>query len=167
MTSYAEANFVRQQGFACAAGEQTGPQFAALMFQPKVVAVFVVIGLILQAWPLFLALAIVSWWNVFVPSLNPLDLLYNGLVARPKGLPVLTPAPLARRFAQGMAGTFMLAVAASLLMHWTVAAIVFEVMVVVALSALLFGKFCLGSYIYHLIKGQARFANDTLPWVHT
>jgi hypothetical protein len=166
MSRDAEANFVRQQGFACAAGEQTGPQFAALMFQPKVVAVFVVIGLILQAWPIFLALSVISWWNVLVPNLNPFDLLYNRLLARPKGLPLLTPAPPARRFAQGMAGTFMLAVAASLLLHWVVAAVVFEVMVVAALSALLFGKLCLGSYLFHLIRGRSGFANDTLPWAH-
>jgi hypothetical protein len=31
-------------------------------------------------------------------------------------------------------------------------------------SSLLFGKFCLGAYVYHLLKGRAAFANSTLPW---
>ena len=35
---------------------------------------------------------------------------------------------------------------------------------VVAFSALLFGKFCLGAYVYHLLKGRVAFANSTLPW---
>jgi hypothetical protein len=42
---------------------------------------------------------------------------------------------------------------------------IFESLLVVALSSLIFGKFCLGSYVYHLIKGKVAFANRTLPWV--
>ena len=160
----AETNFIRQQGFARTEGSDSGPRFGALMFQPRIMAVLVVIGLALQAWPLFLILSILSWWNVLTPALNPFDLLYNRLVAGPRRLPQLTPAPGPRRFAQGMAGTFMLAVAVLLLMHWYVAAAIVEVMLVGALASLIFGKFCLGSYIFHLVRGQTAFANRTLPW---
>ena len=31
-------------------------------------------------------------------------------------------------------------------------------------SALLFCSFCLGAYLYHLLKGRVAFANSTLPW---
>ncbi len=41
---------------------------------------------------------------------------------------------------------------------------VLQAMLVVAFSALLFGRFCLGAYVYHLLKGRAAFANSTLPW---
>ena len=34
----------------------------------------------------------------------------------------------------------------------------------VALGALVFGRFCLGSYLYHLLRGETSFANRTLPW---
>ncbi len=33
--------------------------------------------------------------------------------------------------------------------------------------ALIFGKFCLGSYVFHLLRGEAAFANRTLPWVRS
>jgi hypothetical protein len=164
MPSHAEANFIGQQGFACAAREDSGPRFAALSFQPKVMGVLVALGLVLQAWPVFLGLGVISWWNVLVPGLNPFDLAYNHLLAGREGRSRLGPAPAPRRFAQGMAGTFMLAVAVLLFLHWHVAAYVVQAMLVVALSALLFGRFCLGSYIFHLVRGQAKFANDTLPW---
>ena len=36
--------------------------------------------------------------------------------------------------------------------------------VVAALGALIFGRFCLGSYVYHLVIGEGRFASRTLPW---
>jgi hypothetical protein len=166
MLNDAELNFVRQQGFSYGEGAESRPWYNALMFQPRITAVLVVVGLVLQAWLFFLVLSLISWWNVLLPALNPYDYLYNRLVASPRGLPKLTPAPLPRRFAQGMAGTFMLAVGVLLLARWYVAAGVVEAMLVGALGALLFGKFCLGSYIFHLIRGQARFANDTLPWVH-
>jgi len=41
---------------------------------------------------------------------------------------------------------------------------VLQAMLVVAFSALLFGKFCLGAYVYHLLKGRVAYANSTLPW---
>ncbi len=35
---------------------------------------------------------------------------------------------------------------------------------VLTFAALLFRKFCLGAYIYHVLRGQSAFANATLPW---
>jgi hypothetical protein len=35
---------------------------------------------------------------------------------------------------------------------------------VVAFGALLFGKFCLAAYVYHLLRGHVAFANGTCPW---
>jgi hypothetical protein len=52
----------------------------------------------------------------------------------------------------------------SLLAGLNVLAWIFEALLVVAFSALLFGKFCMGAYVFHLLRGEARFANSTLPW---
>jgi hypothetical protein len=27
-----------------------------------------------------------------------------------------------------------------------------------------FGRFCLGAYLFHLLRGEVAFANSTLPW---
>lgn len=164
MSESAKLNFVLQQGFRDAAPMSCEYQFPALMWQPRVIGVIVLVGLIFQAWPVFLLLSGVLWWNVIFPARNPFDALYNRLVATPRNLPKLTPAPAPRRFSQAMAATFNLGIGLSLLLEHQALAYVLEVFLVVALVALLFGRFCLGSYIWHFVTGQARFANQTLPW---
>lgn len=165
MPNFAKLNFIRQQGFKQATEVGCETQYPALMFQPRLIGGFVAIGLILQAPTLFLVLSAVLWWNVVLPARNPFDGIYNRLIAGPRELPKLTAAPAPRRFAQGMAATFMLGIGLSLLLDRPVTALVLEVLLVVALGALIFGRFCLGSYLYHLIRGDGAFANRTLPWV--
>jgi hypothetical protein len=165
MSSSAERNFVAQQGFRDAAADSCGQLFPALMFQPKLIGILVLIGLVLQNWLFFVILSAILWWNVLVPELNPFDALYNTLIAAPKGLPRLSKTPQPRRFAQGMAGTFMLAAGITLFLGLHIAAWIAEGMLATALAALIFGKFCLGSYVYHLLRGDAVFANRTLPWI--
>jgi len=162
-----QLNFIQQQGFRNAAASACEFQYTALMVQPRLIGIIVVSGLVFQSWPLFLILSAVLWWNVLLPALNPFDALYNGLIAGPKGLPRLTPAPGPRRFAQGMAASFMLGIGLSLLLEWHFAAWILEGFLVVALGALIFGKFCLGSYIFLLLRGEGAFANRTLPWTRS
>jgi Domain of unknown function (DUF4395) len=157
-------NFVRQQGFRDATAAGCGTQYPALMFQPRLIGILVLIGLALQAPDVFLILSAVLWWNVFAPALNPFDALHNVLIAQINNLPRVAPAPGPRRFAQGMAGSFMLGIGLSLLWGWSTAAWVLEILLVIALGALIFGKFCLGSYLFHLLHGETEFANSTLPW---
>ncbi len=159
-----EVNFVRQQGLREASAESCGYQFPALMLQPRIIGVLVLLGVLLQNRAYFLVLAVVLWWNVTVPRLNPFDALYDLAVAKRKGMPRLGPAPAPRRFAQGMAGTFMAAIAGCLYGSMHGAAWALEALLLVALGALIFGRFCLGSYVFHLVTGQASFANRTLPW---
>jgi hypothetical protein len=99
-----------------------------------------------------------------VPKLTPFDRLYNSLVAARKGRPALTAAPGPRRFAQGMAATFMLLIGVSLLAGWNTLAWILEAILLVALGALIFGAFCLGSYVFHLLIGHGEFVKRTLPW---
>ena len=163
----AKLNFVRQQGFRDASPEACSFQYPALMWQPRVIGILVLVGLAFQAGPYFLALAALLWWNAILPAFNPFDALYNRLVAKPKGLPRLNPAPAPRRFAQGMAGAFMLAIGLSLLFGVSLLAYTFEGLLLAALGALIFGRFCLGSYLFLLFTGKSGFANRTLPWSRT
>jgi hypothetical protein len=160
----AKLNFVRQQGFGDTSPEACAYRYPALMWQPRVIGVLVLVGLVCQAWSYFLALGVLLWWNVALPGLNPFDVLYNRLVAKSKVLPPLSPAPSPRRFAQAMAGTFMLAIGLSLFSGWRTLAWSLEGLLLAALAALIFGRFCLGSYLFFLLTGQASFANRTLPW---
>jgi len=165
MERSAQLNFIQQQGFKDATAAGCATQYPAMMFQPRLIGVIVAVGLILQAPALFLILSAILWWNVLLPALNPFDALYNRFIAGPKRLPRLTPAPGPRRFAQGMAATFMLGIGLFLFSEWHTAAWILEGLLIVALVALVFGKFCLGSYIFLLLGGEAAFANRTLPWV--
>ena len=162
MTS--EVNFVRQQGFTDASPEACAYRYPALMWQPRAIGILVLAGVVFQAWPFFLALWALLWFSTALPHLNPFDAFYNRLAADPKGLPRLVPAPAPRRFAQAMAGTWTLAIGLSLLFGWSIPAWTLEALLLVALAALIFGRFCLGSYFYFLFTGQAGFANRTLPW---
>jgi hypothetical protein len=162
-----EVNFVRQQGFKEASPEACVHLYPALMWQPRAIGSLLLVGLVSQAWFYFIALSALLWWNVALPQFNLFDALYNYFVAKPKGLPRLVRAPGPRRFAQFMAGTFMLAIGLSLLFGWHTIAWAFEAIVVVALGALIFGRFCLGSYLFLIFTGQGRFANRTLPWSRT
>ncbi|MFN8096338.1 MAG: DUF4395 family protein [Vicinamibacteria bacterium] len=163
----AELNFVRQQGFRDASASSCGYQYEALMVQPRVIGVLILAGVLLQHAPFFLALGALLWWNAVVPRLNPFDWLSNQLVAKRKGRPALGPAPAPRRFAQGMAGSFLLGIGGALLTGHAVVAAALEALLLAALGALVFGRFCLGSYVFHLLRGQAGFAQRTLPWSRT
>ena len=70
-----EVNFVRQQGFRDASPEACSYQYPALMWQPRVIGILTLVGLVLQAWPYFLVLTALLWWNVALPHLNPFDSL--------------------------------------------------------------------------------------------
>ncbi len=161
----AKHNFILQQGLTEPEGEACSVQFEALQFMPRIVAGWLVLGVILQSPAVFLLLSALLWWSALVPEWNPFDILYNlTFGARPAAV-LLGQAPAPRRFAQGMAATFALLIGISLLFHWRGAAYVFQALFLGAVAALVFGRFCLGSFIYHLVHGRFCFAMRTLPWV--
>ena len=159
----AKRNFILQQGLSEPVAESCPLQYSALLFQPRVIGLWLVVAVIMQAPVGFFALAAVLWWSALVPRLNPFDALYNWTLARSRG-PALTAAPAPRRFAQALAGLFALAIGVSLAMGWHTIALVVEGFFVVAVGALAFGGFCLGSFVFHLVCGRADFAKRTLPW---
>lgn len=164
MATTTELNFVRQQGFRDASAGACAPRFSALLFQPRIVGPVILVGVWLQAWWLFAGLAALLWWNTLVPRLNPFDALYNALLAGSDGRLELPPAPPPRRFAQGMAATLATVIAGGLAAGWQTVAVAAEVLLIAAFAALLFGKFCLGAYIYYWLRGEGEFARRTAPW---
>jgi hypothetical protein len=134
------------------------------MFQPRVVGPLAVIGVLTQSPWLFGALAVVLWWSALVPSLNPFDHVWNATFGRRPGAARIAPAPAPRRFSQGMAASFMTAIAACLAGDQPLAAWILQGFLLVAVTAISLGKFCLGSFVFHLLRGRAGFAIATLPW---
>ncbi len=181
MASSAIRNFMKQQGFADEPSALCDMHFAGLYFQPRIVGSLIVVGIVLHvagymlgatapihyAMALFFALSAVLWWNVIVPSLNPFEVFYNRVFAAPRRRAPLVAAPGPRRFAQAIAAAFTLIVGVALLQGWNITAWVFEAFLVAAFSMLLFGKFCLGAYIFLLLRGQVSLANSTLPWARS
>jgi len=164
MARSAVMNFMKQQGFTPEPPDRATLRFKGLQFQPIIVGSMMLAAMLTQSAGIFLVLSAILWLNVLVPAANPFEKFYNRFVARRRGRPPLTPAPGPRRFAQGMAAVFMLAAGLTLLQGWSTASYVFQGLLAVAFAALLFGKFCLGAYVYHLLKGDTAFANGTCPW---
>ena len=149
----AESRFILSQGFAEPAPESCGLHFAALQFQPRVIGIIVVAGMIVQSVAilpsvaLFVILGIVLCWGAMVPDANVFEWAYNLTSPRYR----LNRAPAPRRFAQGLAGMMALAIAAFLYMHWMLAATVLELLLLAAVAGILFAKFCFGSWLYHTV----------------
>ncbi len=162
--SVTERNFILQQGFEEPAAQTCHLRYSALAFQPRVVALMLLAGLVLQSPLVFLALAAVLWWGALLPQWNLFDAVYNRTAGSRPGAMRLGPAPAPRRFAQGMAGSFALLIGVALLLDWRVLAYVLEAFLALAVIALVFGRFCLGSFLYHVLMGQWEFARRTLPW---
>jgi hypothetical protein len=158
-----QRRFTRQQGFAADANHSL---YAALMFQPRVILCLVALGILLQSQWFFLALSAVLWWNALVPTRNPFDAIYNRVIAYPRRLPSLGVAPGPRRFAQGMAGTFGFAIVAALFLGASITAWVFEGLLVSAAAIVVFGRFCVGSYVHHFLRRGPTIGEPSLPRVH-
>jgi hypothetical protein len=170
MPSQVVTNFMKQQGFVEEPPDACDMHFEGLYFQPRIVFPAVLVAILLQrvspsaSAGLHLVLAVLLAWNTLVPALNPFELAYNRWIARPRARLELAPAPGPRRAAQGMAAAMNLGAGLALLLGVAPLAWVLQALLVVAFSALLFGKFCLGAWVYHVLKGRIAFANSTLPW---
>ena len=159
----AKRNFILQQGLCDPAAGPCPHLYSALLFQPRVVGLWILVAVIVQTPVLFFALATVLWWSALAPRFNPFDALYNWIFARSSGI-TLAPAPAPRRFAQFMAGSFALTIGVSLVIGWRMPALVLEGFFIAAITALMFGGFCLGSFVFHMLCGSTDFAKRTLPW---
>ena len=158
--SDSKRNFILQQGFEEPRSESCPTQFAALTVQPKIVAFVLALGIVFQLPWIFFLLSASLWMGALFPRVNPYDALYHAAGGKFR----LSPAPGPRRFSQGMAGTFAVAIGACLALSWNTPAYVLEGLFAAAVIALSVGRFCLGSFLFHLLRGRAGFAIRTLPW---
>jgi hypothetical protein len=71
----------------------------------------------------------------------------------------MDPVPAPRRFMQGMDAWLMLMAGVTLLNGYLIISYIAQGFIAAAFSALLFGKFCVGAYLYHLLTGKSQFAN--------
>lgn len=164
MPASVDRNFILQQGFDEPEAASCSPLASALLVQPRVVGVIAVVAAVLRSSALFAALALILVWSALLPRWNPFDALYNRLAARRPGFYRLAPAPAPRRFAQGLAGTFAAAIALALRAGAARAALGIEIVLFVAIAAIALGRFCLGSFVFQLVRGRVSFALRTLPW---
>lgn len=155
-------NFILQQGFEDPAPGVCPLQYSALVFQPKIVLVWVLAGILFQSQAVFAALCALLWWCALFPKLNPFSALYNRTIGT--GAFRLAPAPAPRRGAETEAGATALTIALLIHAGFVLAAYVVEAIFLTAALALAIGGFCLGSFVYHVLRGHARFALQTLPW---
>ena len=148
-----EIQFIRQQGFV--AVDPDHRLYVALMFQPRTIAVVLAVGLVLQSAWLFLALSAVLLWGVIVPTRNLFDAAYNRLISFPGGLPPVPVAPAPRRFAQTMAATMALAIAAALFSGATLAAWALEGLFAVSVVMVVVGRVCAPANLYLRFTGAS------------
>ena len=155
-------NFILQQGFPEPAAATRDRQYSAILFQPRLLGLAFVVGSYLQLPTLFFALGVILWFCVVAPRFNPFNVMYNRGRARFTGI-TLTQSPAPRRFSQFLGGAFCLAIAASLTMGFRMTAVVLEGCLIAGTVTMLAG-FCVGTFVFHLVRGQVGFAMRTLPW---
>jgi hypothetical protein len=136
----------------------------ALLFQPRVIGVVVIVLTVLQYAPGFLVLAGLLYWSALFPRWNPFEAVYRVLTRKNPGAATLPLAAPPRRFAQTLAGTTAALIGLAILGSQGIAAYALEAFLLVALAALSIGRFCFGSFFYYLLRGQFAFAIRTLPW---
>lgn len=159
-----DRNFIVQQGFDEPDAASCSPLASALVVQPRVVGVIALVAAVSRSSALFAALAVILIWSALMPRWNPFDALYNLFAARRGSVHRLSPAPAPRRFAQAMAGTFTVAIALALRAGATRTALALEIVLFLAIAVIALGRFCLGSFVFHLARGRVSFALRTLPW---
>jgi hypothetical protein len=146
-----KVRFIVQQGLPAASASDD--MYEALMFQPRTIGGLVLLGALLQSTWLFLALSAVLWWSTLVPTRNPFDAIYNHLVAKPRGRLPLGIAPGPRLFAQSMSATLALVIGGALLIGAAKTVWALEGLFGVAVILVVFGDFCEGAYLYHVLRG--------------
>jgi hypothetical protein len=160
----ANLNFVRQQGFANTTVAACEYQYPALMWQPRIIALLVCLGILVEIGWWFIALSAVLWWNVMMPRLNPFDAIYDHLFLKKIGHAPIGAAPAPRRASQAFAATFSLGIGLAMLKGHAGLAWTLQVWMLFFLALLIFGRLCAGAYLYHLFAGKLAFAHKTMPW---
>jgi hypothetical protein len=134
---YSKQDFVTGQGCADVA------LYSALMFQPRVIASLVAVGIVFEAPAVFAALGATLAWSTLLPRLNPFDALYSLWSGNRR---IVAPAP--RRFAQGMAATMMTGIAVAMWLGATHAAFAMQGLLSFSVAMVVGMRSCIPSNVY-------------------
>ena len=93
MEAGTKRNFILQQGLQEPSPDISPAQYSALQFQPRVVGVVILVGVVLQSAAVFLALSALLWWSALLHRWNPFDAVYNSTLGARPGAVSLKPAP--------------------------------------------------------------------------
>lgn len=160
----AKGNFILQQGFANPDPALRARQYSALVFQPRIVLIAVVAGILFQSSGVYMALGALLWWSALFPRMNPITALYNRTLGSRPGAFRLGPAPAPRRAAETEAGAIALTIALLIHTGFTLGAYVLQAILLAAVLAVFIASFCTGTFLYHLVRGRWTFVRQTLPW---
>ncbi len=138
------------QGFAC----DTDPRVAAsarwLRFTPAMSTLCVITGTVLRSPTVLWSFAVIAGlgaagWNVF-------DKLFNAIVRRWVRAAPLPPNPAPRRFAMAVAAAWSAVASALMAIGLNSAGVAAGIALAVAGAAVATTHFCLGSWLYHLMR---------------
>jgi hypothetical protein len=163
-TTLADRSFVRQQGFEAIDAETVCEFSSALRYQPRLVALIAAAGAITRSPVVFAGLAALLSWAAAAPRLNPFDFAYRRTLGRRSGAAALPPSPMPRRFSAGMGAVFAAAIAVAMASGFRITAWVLQAVLMLAVLSVIYGRLCIGSFLYHLLRGELGFAIGTLPW---
>lgn len=148
-------NNLNNQGFGKLDEEAKSRYALPLRFTPAVAITLVVIGLALQS-PIWLgAMALVALSGALLPSGMLIDLVYNLSVRHLFHAPPLPPTPKPRQFSYLLSALFLAASALSFYYGLSVLGFILGGSVVIGGAILTTTLWCLGSWWYRLIFGQA------------
>lgn len=143
------------QGYSHLSDQQKATVDLAQRFKPAICGVVAAAALVTQSAPVAFVSVALGYWGAFLPG-HPADLMYRAMI-KPLGAPDLGEDPVPRRFACGMAGTLLLIGALGYLLGSPVLGTIFVGATVLALAALVFADFCVGSFFYWLLVRRRVF----------
>ena len=148
-------NNLNKQGFGKLDEEAKSRYALPLRFTPAVAITLIVIGLALQS-PIWLgSMALVALSGALLPSGMLIDLVYNLGVRHLFHAPPLPPTPKPRQFSYLLSTVLLAGSALSFYYGLAVLGFILGGMVVIGAAILTTTLWCLGSWWYRLIFGQA------------
>ena len=154
LSAFTETNLNRQ-GFGALDDEAKSRYALPLRFAPGVGTTLIVIGLVLQS-PIWLgAMALVAFSGALLPSGMVIDLVYNLGVRHLFRAPPLPSTPKPRQFSYLLSTVLLASSASSFYYGLSVLGFILGGLVVAGGTILTTTLWCLGSWWYRMIFGQA------------
>ena len=138
--------------FAMARRSFAGKESITLLFVLPIALPGIITGLALLAGIRAVGFEPSFWTIVAGHATFCLVIVYNNVVARPRGLAPLEAAPAPRRFAGGLAAILTLAIAVALATGATSTAWVLEALLAIAVVAVVFGRTCAAADLYNALR---------------